>query len=178
MRISIKVGDINKNNVVVVGGPHKSKSRGTSTKWDFLCPYCNNTFLAPTTNFTNSKSCYSCRGEVLKSYSEETTLDYLYYVVKGRKSSKEKGFGLTKEVFKKVSKMNCYYCGDPPKMVAGYKEWHPKVLINGLDRIDSSVGYYDNNVVSCCKICNLAKLDNSREDFLKWVKRIATYQNM
>ena len=44
--------------------------------------------------------------------------------------------------------------------------------INGIDRVDSGKGYVINNVVPCCKYCNIAKGEMSREDFLKWVKRV------
>lgn len=178
MRMKISVGDVNEFGVKVISGPYKSYNRGNSTKWDMLCPYCNQTFLAPTTRFKNSKSCYACRGEVLKSYRDSTTWDYLYHVIKGRKASQEKGFGLTKECFKKISKMNCYYCGASPTPTNGYKKWHPKIVINGLDRINPAVGYFDENVVACCKDCNTAKLDKTEEDFILWVKRIATHQGM
>lgn len=173
MRTSISVGMTNDFHVTVVGGPYPGLTRGNSTKWDFLCPFCNERFLAPTTRFKTSKSCYQCRGEVLKSFNESTTMDYLYHVIKGRKTSKEKGFGLTKEYFYKVSKQNCYYCDAPPTITNGYKEWHPKVRINGLDRIDPHVGYFDENVVACCKYCNVAKLDRTEEDFISWIERLS-----
>lgn len=178
MRVKVSNGDINNFGIKIIGGPYKSNGRGNSTKWDMLCPYCNQTFLAPTTRFIGCKSCYSCRGEVLKSYKEDTTWDYLYHVIKGRKVSKEKGFGLTKDYFKKISQMNCYYCGLEPKLTNGYKSWHPKININGLDRIDPSMGYFDNNVVACCRDCNVAKLDKTEEEFILWIKRLIAHQQI
>jgi hypothetical protein len=178
MRVQISVGQTNDYGVVVVGGPYRAWNRGNSTKWDFLCPYCNQTFLSPTTRFKSSKSCYGCRGEVTKSYNDNTTWDYLYHVVKGRKSAKEKGFGLTKECFRLTSQMNCYYCGAEPTLSNGYRPWHPKIKINGLDRVDPSMGYFDNNVVACCKDCNTAKLDKTEEEFISWLIRVATHQRI
>jgi hypothetical protein len=178
MRTSVKIGDLNNFGVKIVGGPYLGKGRGSSTKWDFLCPYCQKTFKSPTTKFNKSKSCYDCRGVVLRSVKEDTTWDYLFHVVKGRKTSKEKGFGLTKKHFKKVSQMNCYYCGQEPTITSGYKEWHPKVFSNGLDRVDSSVGYFDDNIVACCKYCNVAKLDRTKEEFLEWIIKVMQGQTM
>jgi 5-methylcytosine-specific restriction endonuclease McrA len=40
------------------------------------------------------------------------------------------------------------------------------------------MGYYDDNVVACCKNCNVAKLDRTQEDFLKWIKRVAVHQQI
>ena len=176
MRTTLKVGDINENDVEIVGGPYLGTGRGSSTKWDFLCPYCKEIFVSPTTNFKKSKSCYNCRGKALRSYNEDTTWDYLYHVIKGRKTAKEKGFGLTKECFRRVSVMNCYYCGAEPTQTRGYKEWHPPLTINGLDRVDPSMGYFDDNVVACCKDCNVAKLDKTEEEFLSWLKRLVAHQ--
>jgi len=176
--MQINIGNVNEYGVVVVGGPYRALNRGNSTKWDFLCPYCNKTFLSPTTRFKHSKSCYSCRGEITKSYKNDTTWDYLYHVVKGRKIAKEKGFGLTKECFKRISQMNCYYCGSEPTLSNGYKPWHPKILINGLDRINPSLGYFEDNIVACCKYCNVAKLDRTEEEFLLWLRRLIAYQSM
>jgi len=176
--MQISVGDVNEFGVRVAYGPHRALNRGNSTKWDMLCPYCDSTFIAPTTRFKNSKSCYGCRGEVLKSYDETTTWDYLYHVVKGRKSSKEKGFELTKECFKRVSQMRCHYCDADTSWSNGYKPWHPKIKINGLDRVDPLMGYFDNNVVACCKDCNTAKLDKTEREFISWLARVAAHQNI
>lgn len=43
---------------------------------------------------------------------------------------------------------------------------------NGIDRVDSAQGYVLTNVVPCCKQCNRAKSDLSREEFLTWVERV------
>jgi hypothetical protein len=178
MRTQININDVNEYGIRVVGGPYSSNKRGSSKKWDFLCPHCEKTFIAPTTNFKKAKSCYLCRGKLLRSYNDSTTWDYLYHVIKGRKVSKEKGFGLTKKHFYEISKMNCHYCGAKPTITSGCKDWHPKIKINGLDRIDPSLGYFDNNVVACCKDCNVAKLDKTEEEFISWLKRIAKYQKI
>lgn len=67
----------------------------------------------------------------------------------------------------------CVYCGLPPATVkragAATQSWF---TYNGIDRIDSSRGYVDDNVVSCCPDCNRAKLDMSRDEFLEMVRRI------
>lgn len=172
--MQIKLGDTNQYGVTVVNGPEKVRN---TLSWGMQCPFCKDVFVAPTTNFRWAKSCYSCRGEALKSYDETTTMDYLYHVIKGRKAAKEKGFGLTKECFNRLSVEPCYYCGAQPTETSGYKPWHPKVMINGLDRIDPAVGYYDHNVVPCCKDCNVAKLDKTEEEFISWARRLVGHQN-
>lgn len=173
MRLSVNIGDINDFSVKIVSGPYKIRNHNS---WDFLCPFCNKTFLAPTTNFAKAKSCYECRGIVKRAFSEEATWKNHYLIVKGRKNSKEKGFDLTLEQFIEKSRQDCFYCGEPPTPTKGYRSWSAYILTNGLDRVDSDVGYLYENVVPCCKYCNFAKSDRSIEEFKKWVKQLAKHQ--
>jgi hypothetical protein len=41
-----------------------------------------------------------------------------------------------------------------------------------LDRIDSSKGYIEGNIVGCCKQCNVAKNNYSLREFLEWVLKL------
>ena len=61
---------------------------------------------------------------------------------------------------------DCHYCGIP----SGWPSTR-----NGIDRVDSKKKIYSvDNCVSCCKICNRAKSDQTTEEFLQWVERIST----
>ncbi len=62
----------------------------------------------------------------------------------------------------------CFYCGLKPQFP------HTR---NGIDRVDSSKGYTEDNCVSCCKFCNYAKNDYTLEIFKDWVIRIYTHLN-
>jgi len=75
-----------------------------------------------------------------------------------------------------IMKSNCHYCGIEPSNT--YMKSYYNVKYNGIDRVDNSRGYENENVVSCCKMCNIAKNNNSEEDFLKWVKRLSEYQKL
>ncbi len=57
----------------------------------------------------------------------------------------------------------CTYCG---------KESGWPGTRNGIDRVDSSIGYIEENCVSCCKICNRAKSDASFDEIYDWLNRI------
>lgn len=46
----------------------------------------------------------------------------------------------------------CWYCG--------------RISI-GIDRIDSNLGYLNNNMRPCCEQCNQAKLDYTEEEFIQ-----------
>lgn len=86
-------------------------------------------------------------------------------------------------------KQNCFYCNQEPNndynaiirnrnsktQYNFYKVEDYNIKYNGIDRIDSSKGYTENNCVSCCKFCNTAKLDRNQEDFKKWIVNL--YKN-
>jgi len=50
-----------------------------------------------------------------------------------------------------------------------------QVPVNGIDRIDSQLGYNKENCLSCCEICNKAKRDLSLTEFVKWIDRIKNH---
>ena len=90
------------------------------------------------------------------------------------------GDDLSFEDFLKLSQMDCFYCGAKPSNVQNiankksseYFRNNAKFIYNGIDRLDSQKYHTLNNIVVCCKKCNYAKNDRSKEEFLKWVKRL------
>lgn len=176
MRISIKLNDVNQFGIKIVGGPYPGGGRGNQTNWDFLCKHCGEIFLAPTTRFRTVRSCYKCRGILMRKSSEEITWKNHYGMVKGRQHSKEKGFDLTLEQFIELSKQDCFYCGSKPTPTKGHRKWSTYINTNGLDRVDSSMGYFYSNVVPCCIYCNMAKRERTQEEFYNWIKNLIEYQ--
>ena len=77
-------------------------------------------------------------------------------------------FKLNKNYFTKLITSPCFYCGINHISQTTFKG--QTLSHNGIDRIDSSLGYVINNVRPCCKICNLAKNRMSDKDFLAWIK--------
>jgi 5-methylcytosine-specific restriction endonuclease McrA len=82
---------------------------------------------------------------------------------------------LTKDDFRRLASVDCHYCGAPPGVVAKGSARGGDYVYNGLDRVDNALGYTPENVVTCCKICNHAKVDMSRDEFLAWIARLAKY---
>lgn len=67
----------------------------------------------------------------------------------------------------------CYYCGHVPDITnPAYNPY------NGIDRLDSAVGYVPGNIVTACRKCNVAKHVLSEVEFLDLVKRIANKHNL
>ena|SRR6185312_7109555 len=89
-------------------------------------------------------------------------------------------FELSEERFVRLTLSDCFYCGCAPQ-----QSYTPKVggirlecvFYNGIDRRNNKVGYTEENSVSCCKYCNLAKSRWTEQEFLDWVQKISRYQN-
>lgn len=71
-------------------------------------------------------------------------------------------FELSKEKFNEIIAKECYYCDEKEN--------------NGIDRLDSLMGYTESNCVSCCKICNYLKGALDVVTFLRRVEHILSYQ--
>lgn len=74
---------------------------------------------------------------------------------------------LNNDYFNFLTSQICYFCGQLP-------EKHIKLNYhyNGIDRLDSTLGYSPNNVVPCCTKCNRMKWDVHYSTFLNQVHRI------
>ena len=96
-------------------------------------------------------------------------------VFKGYKSSaKDRGyeFQLTEEKAKILFADNCFYCGSSPSNTSKRKNGNGDFIYNGLDRVDNSLGYVENNVVTSCKVCNFAKRTQTLDEFKLWSARV------
>jgi len=119
--------------------------------------------------------------------AEDATLLNFYreYVRRNRKYPQSGMISFLR--FKELVYSNCYYTGRPPSIRMNRttkkrpedmqirKERYDAgwVMVNTIDRIDSSKGYEEGNVVPCCNDANKAKSALSQEDFLKLCNDIA-----
>ena len=69
---------------------------------------------------------------------------------------------ITEEEFYTLSSMSCNYCGAEGP--------------NGIDRVDSNIGYIRSNCVPCCKHCNYVKGNLSMDLFREWAGRFVKHQ--
>ena len=91
-------------------------------------------------------------------------IDYAYGNYKLSAELKQLDFELTKEDFVVIVKKECEYCG-----IMQDKGF------NGIDRLDSSVGYISENCVSSCAMCNYMKKCLNKQTFLHRIEHIMTY---
>jgi hypothetical protein len=86
-------------------------------------------------------------------------------------------FTLTKEKFAELSQSPCYYCDGVPEAHIRKGRYNRELIYNGIDRLDSSKGYINDNVVPCCEKCNRMKNTLSKEDFLQHIQKIVKHMN-
>jgi len=81
-------------------------------------------------------------------------------------------FNLTADEFRILTKQDCHYCGAPPGNVSSAKGFNGSYTYSGIDRVENNIGYEIDNVVPCCKDCNMAKRKMSKELFLSWITKV------
>lgn len=102
----------------------------------------------------------------------EASFNLLYNSYKKRAKKRELSFTLSKDIFIKLVKQDCFYCGTTPSQVIRCSQYYGEFTYNGLDRVDNVQGYLEDNVRPCCKVCNSFKLDMNCDSFYKHVKKV------
>lgn len=109
------------------------------------------------------KSCSHCVNDLQKEIADSKYLETRHF--RNRLNSIKSGavernleFSLSEEEVAKLLLQECYYCGEP--------------IADGIDRVSSSIGYVSDNVVPCCKVCNIMKNKFSLDLFLNKVNKI------
>jgi hypothetical protein len=89
-------------------------------------------------------------------------------------------FDISFDEFSSLITENCYYCGQEPNMTYKYGRTtkinqfieYDEFKYNGVDRIDNTKGYTDDNCVSCCKICNNSKSTLDLSEWKEWIEKV------
>lgn len=165
----------NRLTIVEKCGKDKHKNRLYRCKCD-----CGNEIFVRGNALTsgNTKSCGCLAMEVKKSKRLPNNRGVINHIIlQYKRHARNRGFdwNLSYEDVERIIQEPCFYCGTKKsnhKVTKNCKEGYDH---NGIDRIDSSVGYEPWNVVSCCKICNYAKRDMSQRDFIIWATKVAEY---
>jgi hypothetical protein len=157
-----------------------------NAKWECQC-ICGNVIytLGHSLRNGNTKSCGCLQKEAAKKSNVPTRFkkgrgelpdglkralfrEYQYRAVKIGVS-----FEMELENFIQMINKNCFYCDHPPyNKKISFSNKNRFFMYNGIDRIDSDLGYIEGNIVPCCKACNLAKSTMKMEEFMVWIKRI------
>jgi len=134
----------------------------------------------------NTKSCGCHRKEVAssmfrgkspvtkKEYRPDAAINDLFIHYKANAKKRNILFEIDLACFNEITSSLCDYCGSPPLNKHSTKS-DSVYFYNGIDRVDNNKGYTLENVVSCCKRCNTAKLDQTELDFLNHIRKIYEY---
>ena len=165
--------------------------------YNCLCTECDTVHIVDGRNLRNgmSRRCKDCGHKVghnkqkktirTKRTSQESAFYYLFLGLRKNAAKRKKTWSLTEADVKTLVTSNCIYCGQVPSLVCNPIKWHglsqkttegAVITRNGIDRVDSALGYEPGNVVPCCEDCNKSKLDGSREKFFAWLDKLARFQ--
>ncbi len=122
-----------------------------------------------------TNKCSNCRADSMairniartKYSKEEAALRSVLKAYQTTAIRRNHVFELTDEQFLSMVKLGCHYCG----IDSSRGNIKSGIRYNGIDRVDSSKGYLTNNVVTCCKWCNISKSSRMSTDFYEWVQR-------
>ncbi len=78
--------------------------------------------------------------------------------------------------FYSLTQEPCVYCGSK-KSNSARKSLSP-FDYNGVDRVDNNEGYYKENCVACCWLCNRMKGNLSLREFLEKIEDIFYHSTM
>lgn len=176
---------------------HAGKDHRDKHLWLCLCD-CGNEKVVVSDNLSSGKSnsCGCLKAEFLarkgNQYGlyedrEKALLKVQYSHLKRRNVNKGFSETMSFDVFIRLAKSPCNYCGleyskeieDRLSESKKQKRLSDYVLkCNGIDRINSSKGYTVENSIACCKYCNIAKNTMSVDEFLKWIGRVYEFNNL
>jgi len=154
---------------------HISKTQGAY--WRCLCDCENVKSIRASSlksNKTTSCGCYNKEQATKSSRIEfgKASKNILYRRYKSNAKKRNLEFNLSREFFDKITQQNCFYCGREPFYAIKSTRNTGDYVYTGIDRIDSSNGYTEQNVIPSCGLCNQAKSSKTQQDFLLWVKRV------
>lgn len=178
----------------IIGTCYKLRKFLGGNNWEVECIICGKVQVQSIGNIKRHKiaKCYYCthphatqnrpsgKGQLVYSVTDRYYNYYKSKIEDQNKSAKRKykAFELTLEEFSDLVTKPCYYCGSEPtsdnvwNKSGKRKTISEEAKFNGIDRIDSNIGYIKDNCVPCCKICNRMKSDLTTTDFWSHINRL------
>lgn len=134
----------------------------------------------------DTKTC-GCGSHPMK-YSDPTMAAFKELLCQYRKNAIKCGrdFDLTEELFRELTSQCCHYCGKEPSQEGFFSRTKRKTestqrkpyVFNGIDRVNNTKGYTEENTVPCCKLCNWMKSNLPKVEFLAHVRQIAVWSKL
>ena len=153
------------------------------SKWQCLCVCGKNiNVLTGALKAGDNKSC-GCKTIELMAKSHivpNGLINKYFYNYKQGAKYRNIDFSILFDEFLLLINNNCFYCGESPSLHEYWKFQKRKsyfLLANGIDRINNNLGYFKDNCVSCCTICNLAKAQYSLQQFQYWISNLIKHKS-
>jgi hypothetical protein len=108
----------------------------------------------------------------------ESVLHASFLTYKGGAKKRNLKFELTKLQFAALTSQNCSYCNAEPKELKNKKDSFVVRKMNGIDRVNSAIGYTFNNCTPCCKVCNYMKQELSEQEFFDHLLKIKSFRDI
>lgn len=111
----------------------------------------------------------------LKSQWRNHVKDPVAYLIRSYKSGaklRNLSFDLSREEFEHLILQDCHYCGILPSIRTVSKNC--TLVCNGIDRKNNSLGYFTDNCVPACRICNVMKSSMNYQEFLDHCNKITS----
>jgi 5-methylcytosine-specific restriction endonuclease McrA len=152
----------------------RGKYRGSI--WECTC-VCGKKCLVPGGHLrANMRKSCGCRSE---ARIDQTGINIIYSSYKRKALLRKKVFDLDIKTFEELIKGKCHYCGiDRSQTLKRQKSRKLQILYNGIDRVDSKIGYTKENCVPCCKYCNQSKSDLTLSEWKDHLNRLFSYQGI
>lgn len=102
--------------------------------------------------------CRNCTDGTLKSYRDKNPDVKIYNNSKRYNKMYGIPFDLDRKIIREIISNSCHYCGETEHI--------------GLDRVENSIAYTRDNIVSCCIRCNSMKRDMPLKAWLALVPTV------
>lgn len=178
-------------NYITVVSLSETRDNQGNILWNCVCD-CGKELKVRTYNLKCTiKSC-GCKTETKK---KDMALNQKYATYKRDVLKRGLEWNLSHDEFNDMIQKKCYYCNSDPILWSPYLTkdnnirksysnkmnnysymYETRIKINGIDRLNSKIGYNINNCVPCCTKCNIMKNAYTENDFLLQIKKIYEFK--
>lgn len=179
-KVKLQLAGMKLGNLTVIEYSHTDSAY--RTYWKCLCDCGKICIVRGSSMYSSTTKSCGCLTQKYKRRNENINTDKLglrklYASYRGNARAKKRKFDLTLDEFRDITSQNCTYCGSEPSTIScaesSYmKDKYSMYRYNGIDRVDSKRGYEKDNIVPCCKLCNLMKLNNNMDTFIEHISKI------
>jgi hypothetical protein len=165
----------------------KTEWVGKNKTWIVVCTCGEDKRFWKYSSIFHQKTCGCGTDSVGYTKEQRRMLNSRVHSYKSGANKRGLDWSLSYEEFYELSIGNCAYCDLPPRELNYFenapslqkespnRDWSKYTIkFNGVDRVDSNLGYFSDNCVTCCTYCNRAKSDMSFEEFKSHIERLYT----